>query len=326
MVNYEIHENGWTVVLRDFDFKTATQEDADTISHLLSTNIAVIARNQDVIKNLTSEDALRFCSMIGKVKERDRSNAIGRAIVLGDTGAERYIQRVTATKNEEGHPGLFGQDDELDWHCNQPWDINRNSFVWLRSAAGANGSRTSITNTIKAFEDLRQEDPDFIAELEEKQYRVVTGWRKEGGHTSYYKYWQDYQEASDAFISEQTAMPLIMTNESGKKGFFLPFLQSHMFFGYSPDYSRPIMERIWNYCVQDKYIFNMDWVECDEIMMMEQWLSVHKRWAYNHNPDRVLHRMELNFENATWFQGRKKEFRRNINDVLRLNLKELKQR
>ncbi len=32
MVNYELHENGWTVILKDFDFKTATQEDINQIA------------------------------------------------------------------------------------------------------------------------------------------------------------------------------------------------------------------------------------------------------------------------------------------------------
>jgi hypothetical protein len=120
MVNYHLHENGWTVILDYFDL-TATQEDADQISHLLSTNIAVIARNQEVIRELTPEDSVRFCGTYRRcVYEYDQAQAFGRAVSLGTDGAERKIQRVTATRNEEGHPGLFGQDDELDWHCNKP--------------------------------------------------------------------------------------------------------------------------------------------------------------------------------------------------------------
>lgn len=325
MVNYHLHENGWTVILDDFDFKTATQEDADQISHLLSTNIAVVARNQDKISKLTSEDSVRFCSMIGDVYAYDQSQAFGRAVSLGSEGAESKMQRVTATPNSEGHPGLFGQDDELDWHNNKPWDKDRKPFIWLRAAASANGSRTSITNTHRAFEDLKREDPDFIAELEERQYRVVTGWRKQGGHTVYYDYWKQHGELQDELISEITAMPLIMENESGQRGFFLPFLQSHTFFGYSAEDSLPIMERIWKYCTQEQYVFHMDWAERDEIMLMEQWLSVHKRWAYNHNPARVLHRIELGYENASWFQERKAHFRKIINDCVRQNIKGLKQ-
>ena len=40
-----LHENGWTVFLTDFDFKTATKEEIDLIGCLVATNTLVIARN-----------------------------------------------------------------------------------------------------------------------------------------------------------------------------------------------------------------------------------------------------------------------------------------
>ncbi len=323
MVNYHLDKNGWTVIIDDFDFKTATQKDAEHIAYLLSTNIAVVARNSDKIKNLTSEDQVRFCSMIGNIHEYD--SAVGNAINLSMDPVGKKIQRVTASLNEDGHPGLFGQDDELDWHCNKPWEKDRKSFVFLRSAFAAEGSRTSVTNTILAYQDMKKEFPDFINEIENKQYRVVTGWRKHGGHTSYYDYWKKLDEVStDDFKSYATAMPLIMTNESGQTGFFLPFLQAHTFFGYSEEYSRPIMERIWNYCLQEKYIYHHDWSNTDEILMMEQWLSVHKRWAYDHRPERLLHRSEFDFDNCSWFINNKLEFKKNINSIIKKNIKEMK--
>lgn len=329
MLKYHLAENGWTVILEDFDFKTATQEDADKVAELLSSNICVVANNRSKIAELTPEDEVKFCSMIGSVYAYDQDTAFGRAVSLGKDESAAKIQRVTASLNDEGHPGLFGQDDELDWHSNKPWDKDRKSFIWLKSHASAKGSRTSITNTILAYEDLKKEDPEFVAELERRQYRVVTGWRKgreTGGHTVYYDYWKQYGEMEDVLVSEGTALPLIMTNEGGHRGFFLPYLQSHTFFGYTEEHSRPIMERIWNYCLQDKYVYHHDWEDDNEIMLMEQWLSVHKRWAYNHNPNRILHRIELNFDNTTWFKDRKQNFRKMIYDTVKQNLREIKQR
>ena len=65
MVNYHIHENGWSVILDNFDFKNATKEDADEISYLISKHSMVIATNADVINALTVEEEKRFCEYIG---------------------------------------------------------------------------------------------------------------------------------------------------------------------------------------------------------------------------------------------------------------------
>lgn len=323
MVKYHLHENGWTVIIDDFNFKTATQQDAEEIAYLLSTHIAVVAKNSDKIKSLEPKDEVNFCSMIGNIFEYDRE--IGNAINLSSDEDGRKIQRVTATLNEHGHPGLFGQDDELDWHCNKPWEITRKSFVFLRSAKSAKNSRTSVTNTNLAYEDMKKEFPDFIAELEEKQYKVVCGWRKDGGHTVFYDYWEALSAIETSnFKSYETSYPLIMTNESGKKGFFLPFLQCHEFLGYTEEFSRPIMKRIWDYCLQSKYVYDHDWGDEDEVLMMEQWLSVHKRWAYHHNPERLLHRLEFDFDNCSWFQDRKADFKKSISDNLKSNIKVVK--
>ena len=58
-MKYHIHENGWTVVLDDFDFSTATQDDINQISKLLATNTLVVAKKQ----KLTVEDELRVVNM-----------------------------------------------------------------------------------------------------------------------------------------------------------------------------------------------------------------------------------------------------------------------
>lgn len=329
MVNYHLHENGWTVILDNFDFSTATQEDADQIAHLLSTNLCVVSKNREAISKMTPEDDVNFMHKVGELYEYSQDFLMGRALTLASEGPGKLIQRVTASKNAEGHPGLFGQDDELDWHCNRPWHPDRKTFIWLRSANGAGGSRTSINNTILAYQDLQKEDPEFVALLEEKQFKVVCGWRKGkegGGHTVFYDYWHEHNEIEDVIQHENFAMPLIMTNETGQKGFYLPYLQSFTFLGYDESYARPIMRRLWDYCLQEKYLYHHDWADKDEIMLMEQWLAVHKRWPYNHNPDRILYRIESDFGRCTWFQDQKESWKKFLHGIMLDNFKQIKRR
>jgi alpha-ketoglutarate-dependent taurine dioxygenase len=322
-MKYRLHDNGWTVLLDNFNFKNATQSDADEIAKLISSNIVVVASGPN-IEQLTPEDQVNFCSLIGAIKTRDNEDddALERAIVLGSDNVSRKIHRVTGELNAEGHPGLFGHNEELSWHNNRPWDPRREPIVWLKSVRGAEGSRTSWTNTILAYNDLKKEDPNFIEELERKNYRIVCGWKEEDGHTTMYKYWNQFGITESEIKSEDTALPLIFENETGHKGFFLPFYQTFNFHGLSREDSLPIMEKIWNFCLQDKYIYQHDWKPgCSEIVIAEQWNSVHKRDAFEHMNRRVMHRIAVNYSNTSWWLGVKDTFNLNIRKSIKQNIK-----
>jgi alpha-ketoglutarate-dependent taurine dioxygenase len=319
MVPYTLHPNGWTVLLGDFDFANATQEQADEIAHLVSTNVAVVAQGPNV-ERMTPADQVSFCSKIGNLEEYHDDTAWGRAIALSADRVGNKIQRVTGAANEEGHPGLFGHNEELDWHNNTPWDTRRKPTVFLKSVSGAEGSRTSWTNTRLAYEDLKREDPAFIAMLEDNDYRVVCGWHAEGGHTSMYSYWSEFGVMPNEVSSEATAMPLVFTNESGCRGFFLPFLQTFRLHGLTREESLPIIERIWNYCLQEKYVYHHDWLPGgSEVVFAEQWLSTHKRNEFAGMKTRFMERSAVDYVNTTWWPYVKTRFRKQISDALRKN-------
>lgn len=321
-MKYTLHENGWTVLLGDFDFANATQAEADEIARLVSTNVAVVAQGPNVGK-LTPADQVKFCSMMGHLEEYKDDTAWGRAIALSSDEVGNKIQRVTGATNEEGHPGLFGHDEELDWHNNTPWDPKRKPVVFLKSVSGADGSRTSWSNTQLAYEDLKREDPEFIAELEAKNYRIVCGWHAEGGHTTMYNYWSEFGELKKEVKNDESAMPLVFTNESGRKGFFLPYLQTFSFYGVSREESLPILDKIWKYCQQEKYIYHHDWLPGgNEVVIAEQWLSVHKRFEFSRMKTRFMQRCAVDYTNTSWWPEAKPAFSKQITAALKQNIRE----
>jgi alpha-ketoglutarate-dependent taurine dioxygenase len=321
-MEYKLHKNGWTVFLGNFDFANATQAQADDIARLVSTNVAVVAQGSNV-ENLTPEDQVKFCSMMGHLEEYHDDTAWGRAIALSNDEIGNKIQRVTGAVNDEGHPGLFGHDEELDWHNNTPWDPKRKPVVFLKSLSGAEGSRTSWTNTQLAYEDLKKEDPAFIAELEAKNYRIVCGWHAEGGHTTMYSYWSEFGELDKEVKNDESAMPLVFTNESGRKGFYLPFLQTFSFYGMTREQSLPILERIWNYCLQEKYMYHHDWIPGgSEVVIAEQWLSTHKRNEFAGMKTRFMQRSAVDYTNTTWWADAKPAFSKQITQALRQNIRD----
>lgn len=323
-MNYKLHKNGWTVLIDDFDIRSATQADADQLAKLVSSNMAVVISG-DCVEKFTPDDQVKFCSMIGHLEEYTPDTAWGRAVALANDDVGQKVQRVTGARNEEGHPGLFGHDEELDWHNNTPWDPKRKPSVWLKSVSGAEGSRTSWSNTRLAYEDLKKEDPKFIEELEQKNYRIVCGWKAEGGHTKMYNYWAEFGELKNEIKNDDSAMPLIFVNESGHKGFFLPYLQAFSFYGLTREESLPIMNKIWKYCQQEKYIYHHDWKPGGkEVVYAEQWLSVHKRNEFDRMSTRFMQRIAVDYTNTTWWPAEKARFNSQIMSALKQNIRDRK--
>jgi hypothetical protein len=59
MINYELHDNGWTVFIEDLDMKQASQDEINQIAKLIAVNTLVIIRNQ----NLTAPEEAKIIRM-----------------------------------------------------------------------------------------------------------------------------------------------------------------------------------------------------------------------------------------------------------------------
>lgn len=284
-MKYHLHENGWTVVLDDFDFATATQEDIDQIGRLLATNTLVVARNQG---HLTVREQLRAAHMFGNVESVEAGKDIPPFcnIIVPDSNYE--ILRVTGELDEHGEPGLFGHVDDLDWHCNMPADPKRKPLVWLFGVKGTAGSRTSWTNNIMAYRDLSDQWKTRIQDL-----KMVCGWKK-GTYSDF-----DFGKATGVSenYNEHYTPSLVHTNNGNQTGLFFPFLQFRNFVGLTQDESRAIVESLRDHVLQEKYIYHHDWQDGD-IVIAEQWLGIHKRWRFDGMPTRVLHRITFDFANV----------------------------
>lgn len=284
-MNYHLHENGWTVVLDDFDFATATREDIDQIACLLATNTCVVARHQQ----LTVADELRVAHMFGDVEDLSPVAHLApyNHILLPD--GENKIERVTGELDEHGQPGLFGHVSDLDWHCNMPGDPKRKALVWLLGVRGTAGSRTSWTNNIRAYDDLSNGVKDYL-----KTLKMVCGWKR----YSYSEFdFGPAKEGRQEDFNEHYTPNLVHTNIAGKTGLFFPFLQFRNFVGLTEEASKRIVEDLRDHVLQEKYIYHHDWQDGD-VVISEQWLGIHKRWAFDGMPNRVLHRATYDFANC----------------------------
>jgi alpha-ketoglutarate-dependent taurine dioxygenase len=276
-MKYSIHENGWTVLLDDFDFNTATQDDINQIAKFLATNTLVVVRNQ----RLSVADELRAVNMFKNPQplftpEDNDFIHCAADLTQDPTGV---LCRVSGELNEHGMEGIAGYVDEMVWHCNQPFKQDRAPLVWLYGVHGTAGSRTTWNNNILSYNDLSQENKDFLATL---QICAASGF-----------------DNGDGFLSvEETFTPnVVQTNNAGKTGLFFPFLQFRNFVGMTEQESIAIVEPLRNHILQEKYIYHHDWQDGD-VVIAEQWLGIHKRWKFEGMNQRVLHRITFDFNKS----------------------------
>jgi alpha-ketoglutarate-dependent taurine dioxygenase len=64
--------------------------------------------------------------------------------------------------------------------------------------------------------------------------------------------------------------------------------------GKTDEEFKEIHEYLVNHVKQEKFMYHHDWKDGD-VVISEQWLSVHKRWPFKKMDKRVLHRIAFDY-------------------------------
>ena len=280
-MNYHLHENGWSVILEDFDTATCTQEDVNLIAKLIAKYTMVIAHDQFP----TAAEEVRFAKMFHNPlplfpKGSKELNTLG----VDPNGAdpEGIFLRVTGKKEDGQELGIAGHDEELAWHSNVPWVADRSSIVYLRSVTGSAGSITEWNNTILAYRDLPQDVKDRIDNLKTVPLTDIRLALSLQG---------DDMGKEDP---NQHRFNLVHTNIAGQKGMYFPFLQISRFDGMTREESKPLMEMLSQHVTKPEYCYSHHWADGD-FVISEQWLGIHRRLHFDKMQERLLHRAGWDF-------------------------------
>jgi len=270
--------NDWAVEIDDFDLRTATAHEAKEIGKYILSNMVVVLRGQD----LEPEDEVAFCSKIGKCQfiidpTKPKEGQRTEHLAVG-----HHILRVTGEKNDKGEEGLFGHTSALDWHANQASNYERDPLIWLYGVKGTQGSKTSWINNIESYKAL----PEDLKE-EIKDIQITLGYKS--GSYSPSKFFIEHH-------SEDKPFNLVHTNDAGYTGLYFPFLQVFGMKGIEQERYESLMERLKEVVLRPEFCYDHHWQDGD-IVISEQWLSIHKRWAFDKMNERVLHRIAFNYEN-----------------------------
>lgn len=136
MLDYNIHDNNWTVFLENFNAAKVSQAQLKHLTDLLLTYPLIIARNQI----LSIEDEV---NLIKSFPSPGPYPIDGDFIVAGSDG---LLVKVT-------QGALFGEPEGLPWHCDNPGLKKNREITYLRSICDSEGSVTSFNNSNLAYED-----------------------------------------------------------------------------------------------------------------------------------------------------------------------------
>lgn len=261
--------NEWTLFIQE-DIRDLSEIEIKKIAEYINSNTVVVFKDQE----LTPEDQIKFCNTIGRVQSHKGKEQFDHLKVRDE------IFRVTGQKDENGKPGLFGHVSELDWHCNETSNPNRDPLIWLYSIEGSRGSVTSWINLILAYNDLPASlKHDFENKL------VVCGWVD--GRFGYAEYFTNPGK-------NKAIHKLVQSNHLGQKGIFFPFNQTFAISGYSESEYKELAEFLENHINQEKYMYHHYWDDGD-VAISDQWLSIHKRWEFKDMDKRILHRIAFDY-------------------------------
>lgn len=270
-----IAPTGWAVEIIE-NISNLSENDLYEVAKLCNKHLVVIFKNQ----SLTIDDQIRITSAIGKVKLDHGRNQFEKERTLVAPG----VLRVTGEKNHTGKGGLFGHDEELDWHTHHTSAKFRYPFVWLYAVKGSKGSRTTWLNQAMAYDDLSDNMKQKVAGIKYASgYKSGTFSDQQVGHNK---------------INYDNPVSLVHTNIEGKTGLYFPFLQAFdIVYGATKDEWEKIYNDLKNHVLQEKYMYHHNWEDGD-LVISEQWLSIHKRWSFPYMNTRLLHRIAFNYDKA----------------------------
>jgi alpha-ketoglutarate-dependent taurine dioxygenase len=285
MINYKLDDNGWTIIIEDFDLRSATQEHINFIAKLISKHTCVVVKNQ----KLELEDELRLIHLF-KDPEEFYEESDPDYIHYHVPGTDGKITRVTGALNEHGVEGIAGFEDEMVWHCNHPYRKDRRPIVWLYGVYGTKGSRTSWNNNVYSYQDMDDNKKEFCKGLH--------AYMKGGLDQNY----SDQDDRTKGYVKEDYTPCIVHTNNARQTGLFFPFLQIEKFKGMTVEESQPIIDELAEYTTQEKYCYHHDWQDGD-LVLSEQWLGIHKRWKFANIKNRLLHRAVFDFPEQDYTDG-----------------------
>lgn len=231
-------------------------------------------------QQLSADEFGQICKHVGKFRHiPDTPAERARSHIRAENTAEQIV-RVTGALNNEGKPGLFGHIEELGWHADKASNPGREAVVWLYGVSGTAGSITSWIDTALAYNDL-----DSSLQQELKNYHLYCGYKK-GTYSN-----------EDVFVEHVNKdwTPCAVQTFGNRTGLYFPYYQTFGIVELDNKQFVELADYLWQHMNQEKYMYHHHWEDGD-LVIHEQWLSLHKRHKFDHMDKRILYRAVTTYD------------------------------
>lgn len=252
------------------DIKSLDRAQLAEVISLVLKNTVVVFKDQ----NLTTDEEIAICDKIGKTKSTARQAAKYPGGTLNDA-----ISRISGELDGNGQPGMFPQTAEIKWHIDGVQGPEQGQLHWLYSIKGTQNSCTSWINTSLVYESLSTEWKNWL-----KAHQVNFGW-KDGVVLE--------SESNSLFVYKKPAS-LVYTNEENTTGLFFPIYQVFGIENETEEVFNTVYKYLKEQILKDEFVYHHYWEDGD-LVISEHWLTLHKRWAFDHISKRELHRIALDY-------------------------------
>jgi alpha-ketoglutarate-dependent taurine dioxygenase len=200
----------------------------------------------------------------------------------GDEG----LMAVTMDKTEnpayaEFFPGTFF------WHLDGTYEaVPPFATVLAPRVLSTEGGQTEFANTYAAFEDLPEDEQQYLETLKVVHTMVATmAEAVPDAGLEQFKLWLSYP---------QPTYPLVWHHKTGRKSLVLSKSSSHVV-GLHPADSRALLDRLLAHATQDQYVYRHSW-RMGDLLIWDNTGTIHRVRPYDKNSGRRLHRFTLNGE------------------------------
>ena len=252
-------KNNVGAYINDINLKSLDQEQATEIKKILNQYGVIFIKEQ----NLDPETYQNFAKTIGQPVVYPRLKGLDEKFPFINV-----IERKPDDKNLSFGSSWLHQD--TSYLAN-----DRPRYTMLMGMEiPVNQGNTIFSSGFNAYDKL----PDDIKK--EIQNKKITLGYKTGSYSPS-KFFKEHHHTNKPFN-------LVHTNDAGLTGLYFPFLQ--VFGGLEKE----LFEKLKNHILKDEFVYHHDWKDGD-VVISEQWLSIHKRWAFNKMDKRILHRIGLDY-------------------------------
>lgn len=191
--------------------------------------------------------------------------------------------RQGALKEENGMLKVFHIPGAQFWHIDGAYtDIPPFATVLTARVLAKHGGETEFANTYAAYEDLTQEEQEYLSRLE-----VLHSMKSAMNNAVP----EPTLEQFKSWLGHQGVRPLVWQHKSGRRSLVVGATASYVV-GMNPVDSHELLQRLLTHVTQPKFVYRHHW-QLGDIVVWDNTGTMHRARPFDLESGRQMHRFAV---------------------------------